>query len=101
MHKARLTTALLDYINPFFQKNDKFNLPAVESALSLHLSTVLVVYPQRPQPILRTRQLLLDLSIVDLGFGCLRTWNNVLPILFINRFSVKFFAGLCFHQKLF
>ena len=66
LRNARLTAVLVDYIKSLFpKKRDKFNHPAVGLALPLHLSTDLFAYPQRPQPILRTRpcgQSLLDLS---------------------------------------
>ena len=62
LRNARLTAVLVDYIKSLLPKMDKFNLPAVGSALPLHLSTVLFVCPQRPQSILRTGQLLLDLN---------------------------------------
>ena len=96
MHKASLTTAVLDYISPFFQKriNSTSQLWG-QPCLFIYQLIYLSIHNDHNYWAVAIR------SKLDLGIGCHGTWNNVLPSLFINRFSVNFFAGLCFHQKLF
>ena len=102
MHKARLTTALLDYISPFFQKRIN-SISRMWSQLCLFIYQLIYLSINNDH----NYWAVAIRSKLDLGFGCHGTWNNVLPSLFIKRFSVKFFvfyffvAGLCFHQKLF